>query len=98
MTQQYRSSSKNGAGTGVRIETMTRHLPTVIYADVFGVKENHELKPDVEGAEATAIDAKLGTFCISYSLGADADHIAALAQAIKNLAAHYGVEPDFVIE
>ena len=62
------------------------------------VKENHELQPDVEGAEATAIDAKLGTFCISYSLGADADHIAALVKAIKDLSAHYGVEPDFVIE
>lgn len=63
-----------------------------------GVKENHELKPDVEGAEATPIDAKLGTFCISYSLGSDADHIAALVKAIKDLGAHYGVEPDFVIE
>lgn len=44
----------------------------------------------------TPMDALLGTFAFSYSNGYDEEHLAAIKQAINNLAEHYGVTPDFV--
>lgn len=63
-----------------------------------GLRESKQIVPDVEGAPATPMDAMLGGFCFSYTMGSDADHNAALVQAIKDLADHYGVTPDFIAE
>lgn len=62
------------------------------------VRETRELTPDVEGATGTAMDAMLGSFCFSYTMGADAEHNAALCQAIRDLADHFGITPDFITE
>lgn len=42
------------------------------------------------------MDALLGNFAFSYSNGYDEEHLAAIKQAINDLAAHYGVTPDFI--
>lgn len=63
-----------------------------------GLRESKEIVPDVEGAPATPMDAMLGGFCFSYTMGSDADHNAALVKAIKDLADHYSVTPDFIAE
>ncbi|MBR1814562.1 MAG: hypothetical protein IJ773_12180 [Lachnospiraceae bacterium] len=59
------------------------------------VREKHELAP--EGAtEGTPMDALVGNFAFSYGLGADDAHIDALVTAVKDLAEHYNVTPDYI--
>lgn len=49
---------------------------------------------DLENAQD--VDAVLGNFCFQYLMGFDEAHVTALCQAIRDLAAHYGVEPVYV--
>ncbi len=63
-----------------------------------GLRKDHTLTPAAEGAEAMAMDAMIGNFCMTYTMGSDADHNAALVKAVKDLADHYGITPDFIAE
>ena len=51
---------------------------------------------DVENG--VGMDAVIGGFCFSYTMGTDEGHIAAFAQAIKDLAAYYNVEAAYINE
>jgi hypothetical protein len=43
------------------------------------------------------MDGVLGNFAFCYGMGSDEEHINALVQAIKDLAAHYGIAPDYLL-
>lgn len=62
-------------------------------ADILaGLRESHMLMDSIP------MDAMLGSFCFSYSNTVDEEHKAALIAAIKDLAAHYDLTPDFITE
>lgn len=52
----------------------------------------------LDGNPAAQMDAVLGQFAFSYTGGTDDAHISAFTQAITELGAQYGVEPDYLPE
>lgn len=62
------------------------------------IRTDKAVTPSVEGATPMAMDAMIGSFCMTYTMGSDADHNAALVKAIKDLGEHFGVTPDYITE
>lgn len=52
----------------------------------------------VVGEASVPMDALVGAFAVSYSNSLDEEHIATLVGALNDLAAHYGITPDFITE
>ena len=65
------------------IDTTVEHKAIVIDGDV----EN-----------GMAMDAVVGGFCFSYTMGTDEDHISAFAQALKALETQYAIKADHINE
>ena len=62
------------------------------------IRDTQAITPDVEGAFATPMDAMLGGFCFSYTMGTDEEHMAIVRAAIYALANHFEIEPDFIFQ
>ena len=62
------------------------------------VRDTQAITPDVEGAFPTPMDAMLGGFCFSYTMGMDEDHMTIMRAAIYALANHFEIEPDFIFQ
>lgn len=60
--------------------------------------ENHAVIVGDDVENGIDMDAVIGGFCFSYTMGTDEDHIAIFAQALKDLAAHYNVEAAYINE
>ena len=52
----------------------------------------------VVGEASVPMDALIGAFSFSYSNGLDEEYIATFVGALNDLAAHYGITPDFITE
>lgn len=63
-----------------------------------GARTDHAVTPGDPELGSIPMDAMIGNFVITYTMGSDADHNAALVQALKDLAEHYGVTPDYITE
>lgn len=61
------------------------------------IRENQAIIPAGMEEAAMLMDGMIGNLVFSYSMGLDEAHMAALYNAMAELAAHFGLEPDFLL-
>ncbi len=62
------------------------------------VREYQIISPDGDSENGIQVDALVGNICFYYTDSLNDEIITGMTQAILNLCAHYGVEPDFIVE
>lgn len=84
---------------GADAGTMYVDMTAGTYVDIIMLfaADSQVLKDILSTHEAVGqpMDGVLGNFAFQYSTGSDEEHMNALAQAIKDLGAHFGVTPEF---
>jgi hypothetical protein len=86
-----------GAKAGTMYVDMTAGTITDIIMQFDADSEALETIRATHDAQGVAMDGVLGNFAFCYGMGSDEEHINALVQAIKDLAAHYGIAPDYLL-
>lgn len=86
-----------GAKAGTMYVDMTAGTITDIIMQFDADSEALETIRTTHDAQGVAMDGVLGNFAFCYGMGSDEEHINALVQAIKDLAAHYGLTPDYLL-
>lgn len=61
------------------------------------IRENQAIIPAGMEEAAMLMDGMIGNLVFSYTMGLDETHMVALYDAMAELAAHFGIEPDFLL-